>query len=155
MEPPWDVGNEKLFKCSWSHAHAHIWWKTSKIFFFGTKRPMTLKLGIEHQVLEYYKCFHMLTLGWPWPILWQGQICFRMLLHGWKLIQHWVLMYFQVCSNSAYPQHSGERHRPNGPLVSKLEGGTCREGLTCPKAVKVGTHDVVSWPTWRVKCKIS
>ena len=26
-------------------------------------------------------------------------------------------MYFQVCSNSAYPQHSGERYRPNVPLV--------------------------------------
>ena len=24
---PWDVGNEKLFKCSRSHDHAHIWWK--------------------------------------------------------------------------------------------------------------------------------
>ena len=116
MEPPWDVRNENLFKCSRSNDHAHIWWKTSKIFF-GTKRPMTLKLGIQHWVLEYYQCFHMITLGWPWPFLWQGQICFRMLLHGWKLIQHWVLMYFQVCSNSAYPQHSGERYRTNGPLV--------------------------------------
>ena len=26
-------------------------------------------------------------------------------------------MYFQVCSNSAYPQHSGEQYRTNGPLV--------------------------------------
>ena len=26
-------------------------------------------------------------------------------------------MYFKVCSNSAYPQHSGERCRTNGPLV--------------------------------------
>ena len=26
-------------------------------------------------------------------------------------------MYFQVCSYSAYPQHSGERYRTNGPLV--------------------------------------
>ena len=24
MEPPWDVGNENLFKCSRSHDHAHI-----------------------------------------------------------------------------------------------------------------------------------
>ena len=95
MKPLWDVTNEKLFKCSRLHVDAHIWWKTSKIFF-GTKRPMTLKLGIQHRVLKYYQCFHMMTLGWPWPFLWQGQICFRMLLHGWKLIQHWVLMYFQV-----------------------------------------------------------
>ena len=26
-------------------------------------------------------------------------------------------MYFQVCSNSAYPQHSGKRYGTNGPLV--------------------------------------
>ena len=26
-------------------------------------------------------------------------------------------MYFQVCSNSTYPQHSGERYRTNGPLI--------------------------------------
>ena len=26
-------------------------------------------------------------------------------------------MYFQVCSNSTYPQHSGERYRTNSPLV--------------------------------------
>ena len=49
--------------------------------------------------------FHMMILGWPWLFLWQDQICFRMLLHVWKLTQHWVLMYFQVCSNSTYPQH--------------------------------------------------
>ena len=28
-----------------------------------------------------------------------------------------LVLYFQVCSNSAYPQHSGERYRTNGPLV--------------------------------------
>ena len=26
-----------------------------KIFFYGTKRPMTLKLGMQHRVLKYYK----------------------------------------------------------------------------------------------------
>ena len=29
-------------------------------------------------------------------------------------------MYFQACSNSEYPQHSGERFRTNGPLVNAL-----------------------------------
>ena len=28
-----------------------------------------------------------------------------------------MLLYFQVCSNSAYPQYLGERYRSNGPLV--------------------------------------
>ena len=39
------------------------------------------------------------------------------ILHGgWKLIQH-IVMYFQACSKSAYPQHSGEQYRTIGPLV--------------------------------------
>ena len=29
--------------------------KTHKIFFSGTKRPMTLKVGMQHRVLEYYQ----------------------------------------------------------------------------------------------------
>ena len=31
------------------------------------------------------------------------------------IIQH-VVIYVQACSNSAYPQHSGERYRTSGPL---------------------------------------
>ena len=31
-------------------------------------------------------------------------------------------MYFQVCSNSTYPQHSDERYRINGPLVMICQG---------------------------------
>ena len=43
---------------------------------------------------------------------------FLMLLYGWQHMEHWVLLYFKVCSHSAYPQHSGEWYRTNGPLVS-------------------------------------
>ena len=32
-----------------------IYGKTLKIFSSGTKRPMTLKLGMEHRILEYYQ----------------------------------------------------------------------------------------------------
>ena len=28
-----------------------------KFFFYGTKRPMTLKLGMQHRVLEYYQVY--------------------------------------------------------------------------------------------------
>ena len=45
---------------------------------------------------------------------------FLMLLYGWQLIEHWVLLYFQVRSNSEYLQHSGERYRTNGPLVYSM-----------------------------------
>ena len=117
-----------MFQVTWPCPYK-LWWKTSKIFFFGTKRPMTLKLGIQHRVLEYYQYF----IWWPFVdlcLLWQGQICFGMLLQGWKLIQHWVLMYFQVCSNSTYPQHSGERYRTNGPLVRYLIRFEPEQGVT-------------------------
>ena len=33
------------------------------------------------------KFVKMMTLGWPWPFLWHGQICF--LTHGWKFIQQY------------------------------------------------------------------
>ena len=61
--------------------------------------------------------FQMMTVGWLWPFFMTGSNLFLMLLYTWQLIEQWVLLYFQVCSNSAYPQHSGERYRTNGPLV--------------------------------------
>ena len=55
MEPPWDEGTKV---CSNSLGHMTkmtvmpIYSKNlQKIFFSGTKRPMTLKLGMQHQVL--------------------------------------------------------------------------------------------------------
>ena len=57
-----------------------------------------------------------MTLGWPCPFLWYGQICSLMLLQGSKLIQH-IVIYFQAYSYSTYPMHSGERYKTNGPLV--------------------------------------
>ena len=51
--------NESLFKWSRSHdqygRHAHIWKNLKKIFFSGTKQPMTLKVGMQHRVLKYYQ----------------------------------------------------------------------------------------------------
>ena len=56
MEPPWDVG---MKICSNVPGHMvkvasrPIYGKKpSKITFLGTKRPMTLKLGIQHRVLK-------------------------------------------------------------------------------------------------------
>ena len=61
--------------------------KTLKIFFAGIKRPMTLKLGMQHRVLEYYQVFQMMTLGWPWFILLQFQIWSLILLYRKKVKQ--------------------------------------------------------------------
>ena len=55
--------------------------------------------------------------GLTLTIFMTGSNLFLLLLYRWQLIEHWVLMYSKVCSNSAYRQHSGERYRTNGPLV--------------------------------------
>ena len=59
MEPPW-IGGKKF--CSNGHGHMTkmaampIYGKNlKKIFFSRTKRLMTLKVGMQHEVLEYYQ----------------------------------------------------------------------------------------------------
>ena len=59
MEPPWDGGTKV---CSnglgnmTKLAAMPIYGKNIKIIFFsGTKRPMTLKLGMQHWVLKCYQ----------------------------------------------------------------------------------------------------
>ena len=42
--------------------------------FSETEWQMTLKLGMQHWELGLTKFVQMMTLGWPWPILRQGQI---------------------------------------------------------------------------------
>ena len=61
MEPPWDGGTEV---CSNGPGHMTklatipIYHKNlKKIFFSGTKRPMTFNLGMLHRVLEYYQVY--------------------------------------------------------------------------------------------------
>ena len=57
-------------------------------------------------------------------------------------------MYFQVCSNSAYPQHSGERYRTSAHLVhfSSSNFQTLRIFITLfsktvrPTKLKLGAH---------------
>ena len=58
VEPPWDGGTKV-----WSNglyymtklAAMPIYGKNlKKIIFSGTKRPMTMKIGMQHWVLEYY-----------------------------------------------------------------------------------------------------
>ena len=56
VEPQWYKRTGNVFKWSRSHdqdgRHAHIWEKPIKIFFTGTERLMTLKLGMQHKVLK-------------------------------------------------------------------------------------------------------
>ena len=61
MECPWDGGTTKVCSNGPGHmtkmAAMPIYDKNLKksFFFSGTKRLMTLKLGMQHRVLEYYQ----------------------------------------------------------------------------------------------------
>ena len=56
---------------------------------------MTLEVGMQHRVLVYYQVVQMMTVGWPWPILWQGQIWSTMLLYG-KKVKQCLFFYFFI-----------------------------------------------------------
>ena len=113
------MGNENLFKCSRSHDHAHINYVENLQKYFSSEPRgrwlwnLVYSIGYSSTNNISYDDLRLTV-----TIFMTGSNCFRMLLHGWKLIQHWVLMYFQVCSNSTSPQYWGERYRTNGPLVS-------------------------------------
>ena len=60
MEPPWDGGGRKFDHNGLCHmtkmAAMPIYGKDlKKIIFSGTKKSMTLKVGMLHWVLEYYQ----------------------------------------------------------------------------------------------------
>ena len=53
-------GNESLFKWSWSHdqdGRLPMYGKNLKKSSPETEMPMTLKLGMQHRMLEYYQVF--------------------------------------------------------------------------------------------------
>ena len=66
MESQWDGGTKV---CSNGPGHMTkmaampIYSKNHKKIFSGTKRSMTLKLGIQHRVLEYYQVCSNNDLG--------------------------------------------------------------------------------------------
>ena len=63
-----------------------------------------------------------------------------------------LYLYFQVCTNSAYPQHTGERYRTNGPLVTYFS-----EMLTADPYVRgclVEVNQGRFWSSsWEILCK--
>ena len=108
VDPPWDggtilillgMGERYLFKWSRSHDqdghHALIWMGPLQIFFSGTLKPMTLKLGMQHWVLEYYQACANGAPGWTLTYLTTSQIWSPMLLYGKKLKQ-WIGRWSQL-----------------------------------------------------------
>ena len=75
-----DLGrvNESLYKWSRSHdqdgCHGYKWQKPLKIFFFTTRRPIILKLGMKHQAIEFYKVCINHDSGMTLTFLRQGQL---------------------------------------------------------------------------------
>ena len=119
----WD---EKLFKCSGSHDldgfQAPYMVKTLKNLLVRNQEADDLEIwytaSSTQELPNLFKWWHWVDLDHFYNIV---NFCFLRLLHGWKLI-HYIVMYFQACSNSAYPMHSGERYRTNGPLVYHYMG---------------------------------
>ena len=63
--------------------------KTLKIFFSGPKGRWLWNLVCSIECSNTTKFVQMMTLGWPWPILRQGQIWSLMLLYG-KKVKQWI-----------------------------------------------------------------
>ena len=56
MKPPWN-GGTKVCSNGPGHMTKMAVIPIYKIVFSGTKRPLTLKLGMQHWVLEYYQVY--------------------------------------------------------------------------------------------------
>ena len=72
-------GNKSLFKWPWSHDQDG--------FFYKGWWPWNLVCSIGCSSTT--KFVQMMTLGWPWPILRQGQIWSLMLLYR-KKVKQWI-----------------------------------------------------------------
>ena len=84
--------------------------------------PWNLEYSIGYSSTTKY--VQMMTLGWPWAFLWDGQICFLMPLQGWTLYSIWpcisklVLIQHILCTQVC----------DTGPMVLWgffLGGGVC------------------------------
>ena len=101
-KPAWDVKLNFI-----KSLHGMLGWKFIQIFWVtwprwlpGPYMVKTLKnlllseprvrwpwnLVYSNAYSSTTKFVQMMTPGWPWPFLWHVQICFLMLLYGWKLI---------------------------------------------------------------------
>ena len=97
-----------------------------KIFFSGTKSRWPFNLECSIGCSSITKFIQRISLGWTWPILWQGQIWSFMLLCG-KKVKQWI---FQKLLSSMIWNYiaTDDRSDKNFLLTSKL----CPLGAVCP-----------------------
>ena len=93
MESPWDEGTN-VYSNGPGHmtkmAAMPIYGKNLKKFFFSkTKRPMALKLGMQHWVLKYYQVCSNNDPVLALTYFMQGQIWSLTLLYG-KKVKQWI-----------------------------------------------------------------
>ena len=113
-------GNESMF--NWSRSHDQDGRKkkkkkkkTSKVFFSGIKRPMTLKLCMQYRVLSTTKFIQMMTLCWSWHILRQYQIwslMFFLLLFSETIVVYDIKVgrWSQLMSTWSLMSNNGQGH---------------------------------------------
>ena len=63
--------------------------KTLKIFFSGTERLMTLKLGLQHRMFEYYQVCSYDDPGLTLTYFTARSNLVRMFLYG-KMVKQWI-----------------------------------------------------------------
>ena len=79
VDPPWDWGTKV---CSNGPGHMT---KMAAMPIYGTKKPMTLKVDMQHRVLEYYEIYSNDDTGLTLTYF----IVSLMLLYG-KKVKQWI-----------------------------------------------------------------
>ena len=101
VELPWDGGTK-----IWSNGLGHMTkMVTMPIYSKNLKKKSSLepngqwpwKLVCSIGYSSTTKFIQMMTLGWPWHILWQGQIWSLMLLYG-KKVKQCLFFFRNYCS---------------------------------------------------------
>ena len=100
VEPPWDGGTKV-----WSNGLGRMTRMAAMpIYGKNLKKSSSLepkgrwfwKLVCSIGYSSTTKLVHMMSLGWPWPILCQGQIWSLMLLYG-KKVKQWIFFRNYCC----------------------------------------------------------
>ena len=76
MEPPWDGGTKVCSNDPGNKMAALPLYGKNLKLFVGTKWPISLELGIQHQALEYYKVCSNDDPRLTFDILCKGQLTF-------------------------------------------------------------------------------
>ena len=97
--------------------------KTLKIFFSGTKRPMTLKLGMQHRVRKYY---YISSNDDPWLILTFFKVKF--VPYAFVGVKGKTMDFSETIVVYDLELATDDRSDKKFPLTSKL----CPLGVVCP-----------------------